>query len=138
TPAIIFIVVAALGVLTVALDHVVLTARMPLLATVALVAVWLIPSIAVPSAARVVMFVFLAATVLYLIRAETRTREAPAPAGARAGAGVTAMAAGIGAAAIMLTVVATPTIPPATGSGAGLGLASIDATLKLGDDLRQP
>lgn len=139
TRAVTFIVVTALGALTIALDHVVLTARMPLLATVALVAVWLIPAIAVPSGQSVVAFVFLAASVLYLIRAETRTREAPAPGGVRAGAGVTAMATTIGAAAIALTVFATPTLPPATaGSGVGLGLASIDASLELGKDLRQP
>ncbi|GAA3912794.1 transglutaminase TgpA family protein [Microbacterium invictum] len=139
TRSVTFIVVTALGALTIALDHVVLTARMPLLAAVALVAVWLIPSIAVPSDDSVISFVFLAASILYLIRAETRTREAPSPAGARAGAGVTAMAASIGAAAIALTVLTTPTLPPATaGSGTGLGVASIDATLELGKDLRQP
>ena len=49
SPALAFVIVAALSLLAVALDHVVLTARMPLLAGIALVAVWLIPAIAVPA-----------------------------------------------------------------------------------------
>ena len=60
TAALGFVIVAALGLLTIALDHVVLTARMPLLAAVALVIVWLIPAIAVPAGVDVVAFVVLA------------------------------------------------------------------------------
>lgn len=139
TVAMTFIVVAAMGLLTIALDHVVLTARMPLLAAVALIAIWLIPSIAVPAGENVISFVLLAAAMLYLIRAETRTREAPERAGVRAGAGVTAMAAGIGVTAIALTVITAQPLPPAgSGSGGLANVASIDATLELGEDLRRP
>lgn len=130
-----FIIVAALGLLTVALDHVVLTARMPLLASVALVAVWLIPAIAVPSGVDVFAFAMLAASVLYLIRAETRTREAPAMA-ARSG-GVTAVAATIGAVAVVGALVVGPALPPpVTAAGSGT-VASIDPSLNLGADLRR-
>ena len=135
TSSLSFVIVAALGLLAIALDHVVLTARMPLLAAVALVIVWLIPAIAVPAGVDVVAFVVLAAAVLFLIRAETRTRETSV---ARAG-GVSAVALAIGAVAIVGAVIGGPVLPPPTATAGGAGLAaSIDASLDLGDDLRQP
>ena len=131
-----FLVVASLGLLTIALDHVVLTARMPLLAGIALVAVWLVPAIAVPSGVDVIAFAVLAASLLFLIRADTRTREAPAT-GGRA-AGVTPVAVAIGAVAIVAALVAAPALPPPPATaGAGGLIASIDPSLDLGDDLRQ-
>lgn len=130
-----FLIVAAIGALTIALDHVVLTARMPLLASIALVAVWLIPAIAVPSGMNVLGFVFLAAAVLALIRAETRTREAPEPGSS---AGVTAVAATIGVVTVVATLISAPTLPAPIAAGSGSGaLATIDPTLDLGNDLRR-
>lgn len=138
TRAVSFIIVAAMGILTIALDHVVLTARMPLLATIALVTVWLIPAIAVPSGVNVLAFAVLAVAVLALIRAETRTRETVAPRGRADGAGVTAVAAAIGTVAIVGAIVAAPSLPPPVVRAGGNGLAAtIDPTLNLGDDLRQ-
>lgn len=138
TRAVSFLIVAAMGILTIALDHVVLTARMPLLASIALVAVWLIPAIAVPSGVNVLAFAVLAVAVLYLIRAETRTRESVATPGRADGAGVTAVAATIGAVAIIGAIIAAPSLPPPVVRAGGNGLAaSIDPTLNLGDDLRQ-
>ena len=135
TTAMSFVIVSALGVLTIALDHVVVTARMPLLASIALVAVWLIPAIAVPSDVNLLAFAFLACAVLALIRAETRTREAPEPGSS---AGVSAVAATIGAVAVVAALVTGPALPPPVVTAAGSGtLASIDPTLDLGDDLRQ-
>lgn len=135
SPALSFIIVAAIGALTIALDHVVLTARMPLLASVALVAVWLIPAIAVPSGINVIAFVFLAAAVLALIRAETRTREAPEPGSS---SGVTAVAATIGVVTVIATLVSAPVLPAPIAAGSGAGtLATIDPTLDLGNDLRR-
>lgn len=135
TPSLVFIIVAAMGVLTIALDHVVMTARMPLLATIALVAVWLIPAIAVPSRVDVFAFILLAIAVLWLLRAETRTREAPVMAAA-GGSGITAVAVTIAAAAIVTAVVVGPALPaPVASIGSGTA-ASIDPTLNLGDDLR--
>ncbi|GAA3034397.1 transglutaminase TgpA family protein [Microbacterium dextranolyticum] len=131
-----FVIVACLGLLAIGLDHVVLTTRMPLLATIALVAVWLIPAIAVPAGVDVPAFVLLAAAILWLLRAETRTREAAAS--PRAG-GVTALALTVGALAITGAVVVGPALPPPTAAPGGLGAAtSIDPTLDLGDDLRRP
>ena len=135
-----FVVVGAMGLLTIIVDHVVVTARMPLLASVGIVAVSLIPAIATPSEVDVIGFVFLAVTILFLIRSETRSREKPLEREAERTAGVPATALGIGAIAIVVAVVATPVLPqPGARAGTGLGPGpGIDATLQLGDDLRRP
>ncbi|TQK20286.1 transglutaminase superfamily protein [Microbacterium sp. SLBN-154] len=150
------LIVGATGLLAVVIDHVVLTARMPLLAGVGLIAVSLIPAIAVPAEIDVVAFVLLAAAILFLIRTDTRTREeagsaeatrattSSAAASSTSGvsaSGVSATAIGIGAIAVVVALVATPLLPqPAIRPGAGdLGPGpGIDATLQLGDDLRRP
>jgi len=72
-----FLIVGAMGLLAIIVDHVVLTARMPLLASIGIVAVSLIPAIAVPREVDVMAFVFLAVAILSLIRVETRSRERP-------------------------------------------------------------
>ncbi|HEY9309731.1 MAG TPA: DUF3488 and transglutaminase-like domain-containing protein [Microbacterium sp.] len=140
TASLAFIVVGAMGLLTIVVDHVVVTARMPLLASVGIVAVSLIPAIAAPSDVDVIGFVFLAITILFLIRSETRSREKPLEREAERTAGVPATALGIGAIAIVVAVVATPVLPqPGARAGTGLGPGpGIDATLQLGDDLRRP
>ncbi|MDW4571560.1 DUF3488 and transglutaminase-like domain-containing protein [Microbacterium sp. M3] len=140
TLALAFMVVGAMGLLTIVVDHVVVTARMPLLASVGIIAVSLIPAIAAPSDVDVVGFVFLAVTILFLIRAETRSREKPREREAERTAGVPATAVGIGAIAIVIAVVATPVLPqPGARAGSGIGAGpGIDATLQLGDDLRRP
>ncbi|WP_426321013.1 transglutaminase TgpA family protein [Microbacterium sp. E-13] len=140
TLPLVFVVVGSMGLLTIIVDHVVVTARMPLLASVGIVAVSLIPAIAAPSEVDVIGFVFLAATILFLMRTETRSREKPVEQEAERTAGVPATALGIGAIAIVVAVVATPGLPqpgPRAGSGLGPG-PGIDATLQLGDDLRRP
>ncbi|MDN3495122.1 DUF3488 and transglutaminase-like domain-containing protein, partial [Planococcus sp. APC 4015] len=140
TPAMSLLIVGALGLLTIIVDHVVLTARMPLLAAIGIIAVSLIPSIAVPDGVDVWAFVLLAVAVLFLIRAETRSREAPLDRAAERSAGVPATAVGIAAIAVVVALVAGPMLPeplarvgPGTGGGPG-----IDASLQLGDDLRRP
>ena len=135
TPAVTFIIVAAIGALTIALDHVVITARMPLMASVALVAVWLIPAIAVQSGVNVLSFVLLAGAVLLLLRADTRTRESPEPGSS---SGVTTVAVSIGAVAVIAALMAGQSLPAPTPPAAGTGgPPSIDPSLDLGDDLRQ-
>ncbi|WP_065571327.1 DUF3488 and DUF4129 domain-containing transglutaminase family protein [Microbacterium oleivorans] len=133
-----FLIVGAVGLLTVALDHVVLTARMPLLAGVALIAVWLIPTLAVPQTVDLWAFTLLALALLWLLRTETRgrdrTRSTSAPRG-----GVGAVAAVIAASAVVIAVIAAPALPsPAAPSGGLGGGTTIDASLNLGDDLRRP
>lgn len=136
-----FLIVGATALLAIIIDHVVLTARMPLLAGVGLIAVSLIPSIAVPRGIEVSSFVLLAGAILFLIRADTRSREPKPQREASRSAGVPATALGIGAIAVVVAVVAAPLLPQpaiqpgAGGVGAGPG---IDVSLQLGDDLRRP
>ncbi len=135
------LIVGATGILTIIVDHVVLTARMPLVAAIGLVAVSLIPSIAVPNDVDVMAFVLLAAAVLFLLRTDTRSREDPLASEATRTAGVPATAIGIGAIAVVVALVAVPMLPqPIARAGAGTigGGSGIDATLQLGDDLRRP
>jgi len=137
TPAVTFLVVGSVGLLVIALDHVVLTARMPLLATVAFMAVWLIPSLAIRSEVDVWAFVLLAAAMLWLIRSDTRSRvrstSAPSPA-----SGVGVVSAVIATVAIVVAVVAAPTLPQSAATGGVVSGTTIDASLNLGDDLRRP
>ncbi len=140
-----FLLVAAVAGLAVVLDHVVLTARMPLLAGVGLVAVSLIPTIAIPSDIDIVAFVLLAAALLFLLRVDTRARTV-ASSRPRAGSprvvGISATALGVAAVAVIVAVVATPLLPQpglrfATGGTGGIG-TTINPNLELGNDLRQP
>lgn len=145
-----FLLVAAIGALAIVLDHVVLTARMPLLAGVGLIAVSLIPTIAIPSDVDIASFVLLAAALLFLLRVDTRARATgPARRDARAPSpqnrrlfGASATALGVAAVAVIVAVVATPLLPQpglrfASGGTGGLG-TTINPNLELGNDLRQP
>lgn len=140
-----FVLVAAVAGLAVVLDHVVLTARMPLLAGVGLVAVSLIPTIAIPAAVDVPAVLLLAATVLFLLRMDVRSRTRAGTSGRRVAArarGASATAIGIAAVAVVVTVAAVPLLPQpalrfASGTGTGAG-TTINPNLELGNDLRQP
>lgn len=135
------LIVGGTGLLTILVNHIVLTARMPLLAAISLIAVSLIPSIVVPGDVDVMAFVLLAAAILSLMRTDTRSREEPQGREATRTAGVPATALGIGAIAVVVTLVAVPLLPqPVARAGAGTigGGPGIDATLQLGDDLRRP
>ena len=105
------LIVGGTGLLTIVVDHVVLTARMPLLAAIGLIAVSLIPSIAVPGEVDVMAFVLLAAAILFLMRTDTRSREEPTDREATRTAGVPATALGIGAIAVVVALVAAPMLP---------------------------
>lgn len=135
------LIVGATGLLTIIVDHIVMTARMPLLAAIGLIAVWLVPAIAVPGDVDVMAFVLLTAAILFLMRTDTRSREEPMGREDTRTAGVPATALGIGAIAVVVTLVAVPVLPqPVARAGSGtIGAGpGIDATLQLGDDLRRP
>lgn len=141
-----FVLVAAVGGLAIVLDHVVLTARMPLLGGVGLVAVSLIPTIALPAAVNVPAVLLLAGALLFLLRVDTRARSrgvSPTrPTGAPRAGGASATALGIAAVSVIVTLVAVPMLPQpalrfASGSGTGFG-TTINPNLELGSDLRQP
>ncbi|WP_029146424.1 transglutaminaseTgpA domain-containing protein [Microbacterium luticocti] len=135
-----FCIVAGAGLVAIVVDHVAITARMPLAAAVALVAVSLIPSLAVSGPFDVLGFVLLAAAILFLLRAETRTRYRPPRAAPTAPGSTSAIAVSIGLVAMLVAVAATPLLPePAPRAGAGLGGGTtINASLDLGRDLRRP
>ncbi len=132
-----FVLVAALGLLTIALDHVVLTARLPLLAGVALVAVWLIAPIATSSAVDLVAFGLVALLTLVLMRAETRSRE-PAARAPRDAAGMIALTAAVSVLAIGASLLWAPALPSPERVAAGSGVTTVNPSLNLGTDLRQP
>ncbi|WP_181003316.1 DUF3488 and transglutaminase-like domain-containing protein [Microbacterium sp. CJ77] len=148
-----FVIVAAAGLLAIAIDHVVVTARMPLLAIVALITIYLIPSIAVPRSIDVGSFIAFAVGLLLLLGVETATRARASSAdgtrrsaddlapteGTRRGTAVTAV--GVGAAALVVAIVATPALPaPVLGGTSVVAVRgnSIDPSLDLGRDLRRP
>lgn len=145
--ALTFLIVAAVGLLAIMLDHVVITARMPLLGAVGLAAVFLIPSIAVSSEVDIVAFVVLAAAILLLLGIDTAARRRERTPGERAprmrlAGASSAPAVGIGAIAIVVAMVASPLLPEPgvrspTAGGATVG-NTINSSLELGNDLRQP
>lgn len=144
-----FLIVAAAGLLAIAIDHVVVSARMPLLAAVALITIYLIPAIAVPQSVDVGTFIVFAAGLLLLLGVETATRERGGNGngdgdrsrseGTRRGTAVTAV--GVGAAALVVAIVATPALPAPVPGGTSIVAIrgnSIDPSLDLGRDLRRP
>ena len=125
------LIVGGTGLLTIVVDHVVLTARMPLLAAIGLIAVSLIPSIAVPGEVDVMAFVLLAVAILFLMRTDTRSREEPTAREATRTAGVPATALGIGAIAVVVALVAVPLLPqPYLRAGTGPGHPALDAAVR--------
>lgn len=137
------LIVGSTGLLALIVDHVVITARMPLLASIGLIAVSVIPAISVPAESDIGAFILLASSLLMVIRLETRSRELAAPRSApKAGPrNATAAAIGIGAVAVVVALVATPLLPTPTasaGSGLGGGVSTIDPSLRLGENLRHP
>jgi transglutaminase-like putative cysteine protease len=135
------LIVGGTGLLTIIIDYVVLTARMPLLAATGLIAVWLIPPIAVPDEVDIMAFVLLAAAILFLMRSDISSRGEPITRRNRQSAGSAATSIAIAAIAVVVTLVAVPMLTPPVarvGSGTTSGGARIDTTLRLGDDLARP
>ncbi|GAA4198042.1 hypothetical protein GCM10022219_26910 [Microbacterium oryzae] len=138
TPALSWTITAAIGLLAIAMAHVALTARLPLLAATGLIAVALIPSLVVPQRVDVVYFVPLAVAILLLLRADTRARD-PRDGLAHA-ASASAVAAVVGVVAVVAALAIPPFLPqPVAKAGTGIGpTTTIDADLDLGASLRQP
>lgn len=95
-------------------------------------AVGAMPMIVTVSGADVVWFVMLGLLLLLLLR-YTAAQHPESPRRTSS-----AVAAGVGVAALAATVVVAPVLPVSTAlAGTGTGV-SVDASLRLGDDLRQP
>ncbi len=97
TPALSFCLVAAIGLLAILIDQTVTSLRLPLVAIVVVVAVWVTPSVAVPGRFAWTPFLALAVAVLLLLRSDRR------------GGGVLAL--GLGAVAVVVALVLTPVLP---------------------------
>ncbi|WOF24050.1 DUF3488 and transglutaminase-like domain-containing protein [Microbacterium betulae] len=133
-----WVLAAAFGVFAIAMAHVILTARLPLLASVGLIAVSLVPSLVVPQRVDAVFFVPSAVSILLLLHADARARGPRRD--ARHTASVSAVAAIVGAVTVVAALVVPPLLPePVARPGSGFGpTTTIDADLDLGASLRQP
>ncbi|WP_338566583.1 DUF3488 and transglutaminase-like domain-containing protein [Microbacterium paraoxydans] len=122
---------AGFALVAILLDHL-LAHRAAVLATVLLGAVGAVPMIVTLGPPNVAWFAIAAVVALLLFRVTARRHpESPR----RASAGV---AVSVGAAAIATTLLVTPLLPVAASiAGTGVGV-TVDASLRLGDDLRQP
>lgn len=141
TPELAFVLFAGIGVLTVVLDAVVLGGRWVMLGVPALIAVFIIPSLAVPRDVEASQFVVFAACLALLLRSEVRGRERLVDGLVRRSPGVTMSATAVTAAALIATVVIAPTLPSVVRPApAPLSVFSnrINPTLALGNDLRSP
>ncbi|WP_257996597.1 DUF3488 and transglutaminase-like domain-containing protein [Microbacterium sp. UMB0228] len=122
---------AGFAIVAILLDHL-LAHRAAVLATVLLGAVGAVPMIVTLGPPNVAWFAVAAVVALLLFRVTAR-RHPGSP--RRASAGV---AVSVGAAAIATTLLVAPLLPVASSiAGTGVGV-TVDASLRLGDDLRQP
>ncbi|KYJ97909.1 hypothetical protein AUV07_14820 [Microbacterium sp. CH1] len=122
---------AGFALVAILLDHL-LAHRAAVLATVLLGAVGAVPMIVTLGPPNVAWFAIAAVVALLLFRVTAR-RHPGSP--RRASAGV---AVSVGAAAIATTLLVAPLLPVASSiAGTGVGV-TVDASLRLGDDLRQP
>lgn len=135
SPALAFVLVASGGLLAFCVGHIVRATRLPLLAALVLITVFVIPQLAVPGDPDLVAAVILAAALLWLVRSEIRSRRP----GMEAGAVASTWAGVLGMGALLGAVIFSPAVPLAPPAGGGVGRTStISASLDLGDDLRRP
>jgi len=119
------------GVVAILLDQLV-AQRGAILASLLTAVVGSMPMIATLGGVNVVWFVLLGILILVLLR-YTAAQNPDSPRRTSL-----AVAAGVGVAALAATVIVAPVLPvSATLTGTGTGV-TVDASLRLGDDLRQP
>lgn len=131
SPALAAALGAGFAVVAILLDHLI-AHRSAVLATVLLGVTGAVPMIITLGAPNLAWFAAAAVVALLVFRSTARRHpESPR----RASAGV---AVAVGAAAIATSLVVTPLLPvSSTIAGTGVGV-TVDASLRLGDDLRQP
>ncbi|GAA3657019.1 transglutaminaseTgpA domain-containing protein [Microbacterium marinilacus] len=130
-----FVLIAAAGLLAFCVGHIVRSTRLPLLAAIALIAVFAIPQLAVPGDDDLMPAILLAAAILWLVRIEIRSRRPAMESGPVAS--IWAVLLGVGS--VVAAVVFAPAVPLSSPTGGGVGRTStISATLDLGEDLRRP
>ena len=131
SPALAAVMGAGFAVVAILLDHLV-AHRSAVLATLLVGAVGAAPMIITLGDTNVVWFVMFGVVALLLFRYTARQHpESPRRSS-------TSVAVAVGAAALATTLVIAPVLPVATSmAGNGVGV-TVDASLRLGDDLRQP
>ena len=131
SPALAAVMGAGFAVVAILLDHLV-AHRSAVLATLLVGAVGGAPMIITLGDTNVAWFVMFGVVALLLFRYTARQHpESPRRSS-------TSVAVGVGAAALATTLVIAPVLPVATSmAGNGVGV-TVDASLRLGDDLRQP
>ncbi|MFK3678304.1 DUF3488 and DUF4129 domain-containing transglutaminase family protein [Microbacterium sp. NPDC090218] len=122
---------AGFAIVAILIDHLV-AHRSAVLATLLTGAIGAVPMIITLGDTNVVWFVLFGVIALVLFRYTARRHpEAPRRSSL-------SVAVGVGAAALVTTLVMAPVLPVATSmAGTGVGV-TVDASLRLGDDLRQP
>lgn len=131
SPGLAAVLGAGFAVVAILLDHLV-AHRSAVLAVLLTGAIGAIPMIVTLGDTNVVWFVLFALVALVLFRYTAR-RHPEAPRGSSLSVALT-----VGAAALVTTLVISPVLPVAMNvAGTGVGV-TVDASLRLGDDLRQP
>jgi transglutaminase-like putative cysteine protease len=134
-PELAFVLVAAAGLLAFCVGHIVRATRLPLLAALVLITVFVVPQLAVPGDPDLVAAVLLISAILWLVRTEIRSRRP----GSEAGPVASSWAGVLGIGAVLAAVILAPGVPLSAPAGGGVGrTTSISASLDLGDDLRRP
>ncbi|WP_195907784.1 transglutaminaseTgpA domain-containing protein [Microbacterium gorillae] len=138
TPALTTMLVAAFGVLAVAIDAVTAVARLPLAAGALLAVVCSIPAVFIPGPTAGVSVVVIMVLALLMARRGTVVRaEADDPDRVRRGGTLTAVVTGT--VALLVAVLIAPAVPGGTAAGTGFArFTTVDASLDLGRDLRRP
>lgn len=131
SPALAAVMGAGFAVVAILLDQL-LAHRSAVLATLLTGAIGAVPMIITLGDTNVVWFVLFGALALLIFRYTARRHpESPRRSS-------TSLAVTVGAAALAATVIVTPLLPvTASINGNGVGV-TVDASLRLGDDLRQP
>ncbi|GAT73889.1 transglutaminaseTgpA domain-containing protein [Microbacterium hydrocarbonoxydans] len=131
TPGLRAVLGLGFAVVAILIDQLVAT-RGAVLAAILTAVIGSVPMIVTLGEANVVWFVLLGGVLLLLFRFTARRHpEAPRRSSA-------ALASGVGIAAMLAAVVVAPALPvSASLTGTGVGV-TVDASLRLGDDLRQP
>lgn len=131
TPALAAVMGAGFALVAILLDHLV-AHRSALLAVLLTGAIGAIPMIVTLGDTNIFWFVLFGVIALVLFRYTAR-RHPESPRGSSVPLAVT-----VGAAALVTTLVIAPVLPVASNvAGTGVGV-TVDASLRLGDDLRQP
>ncbi|MFT4234854.1 MAG: DUF3488 and transglutaminase-like domain-containing protein [Microbacterium sp.] len=130
--------IGAVSLFTIVISFIALTVRLPLLAAAGLIPVALIPALIVPQQIEPAYFLPLALALLMMLWAQTRSRAS------RLGAAGGAVGVGFATAAITIVALvaglAVPSVLPAPDARSVFGLgrtATINASLNMGEDLRQ-